>query len=377
MSGYIFLRSDKSLIRFTEQPYETETLLQTLLADYPDLLAGDQINLQNPRRWIFVQREMGVSDGVSRCSLDHLFIDQEGIPTLVEVKRSSDTRIRREVVGQMLDYAANGAMYWKTGDVRVAFERQCAQNARQPDQVIKGLNEDIDIENYWQTVEENLRSGRLRLLFVADVIPPELQRVIEFLNEQMKHTEVLGIEVKQYAYEGQQMLVPRVIGQTSEAQQTKGQGRRAAGQWNEESFLSTLIQKTNQDTADIAQKFIRWLDENGIDYDWGQGTANGSIKWSYTKGKIRYPIIYIYSEGTVELPFEHLRTRPPFNDVVKRQAWLHKIQAIPRLQTKHSDIDKRPSFPLAALKTDEQQILFLETIRWVIAQIEEYYAHNS
>ena len=29
-------------------------------------------------------------------------------PTLVEVKRSSDTRIRREVVGQMLDYAANG-----------------------------------------------------------------------------------------------------------------------------------------------------------------------------------------------------------------------------------------------------------------------------
>jgi hypothetical protein len=33
--------------------------------------------------------------------------DQNAVPTLVEVKRSSDTRIRREVVGQMLDYAAN------------------------------------------------------------------------------------------------------------------------------------------------------------------------------------------------------------------------------------------------------------------------------
>jgi hypothetical protein len=32
------------------------------------------------------------------------------VPTLLEVKRSSDTRIRREVVGQMLDYAANGVV---------------------------------------------------------------------------------------------------------------------------------------------------------------------------------------------------------------------------------------------------------------------------
>ena len=32
------------------------------------------------------------------------------MPTLVEVKRSSDTRIRREVVGQMLHYAANAVV---------------------------------------------------------------------------------------------------------------------------------------------------------------------------------------------------------------------------------------------------------------------------
>lgn len=37
--------------------------------------------------------------------MDHLFVDQDAIPTLVEVKRSSDTRIRREVVGQLLEYS--------------------------------------------------------------------------------------------------------------------------------------------------------------------------------------------------------------------------------------------------------------------------------
>ena len=48
----------------------------------------------------------------NRWSLDHLFLDQEGIPTFVECKRSTDTRARREVVAQMLDYAANGLQYW-------------------------------------------------------------------------------------------------------------------------------------------------------------------------------------------------------------------------------------------------------------------------
>ena len=48
----------------------------------------------------------------SQFSLDHLFIDQDAIPTFVEAKRSIDTRIRREVVAQMLDYAANAIQYW-------------------------------------------------------------------------------------------------------------------------------------------------------------------------------------------------------------------------------------------------------------------------
>jgi hypothetical protein len=58
-----------------------------------------------PRRWLLVSREVGVplqEEGAGQMSLDHLFLDQGAVPTLVEVKRGSDTRIRREVVGQML-----------------------------------------------------------------------------------------------------------------------------------------------------------------------------------------------------------------------------------------------------------------------------------
>ena len=50
------------------------------------------------------------------------------------------------------------------------------------------------------------------MVFVADDLPPELVRVIEFLNEQMSPAEVLGVEVAQFVGEGHQVLVPRSSG---------------------------------------------------------------------------------------------------------------------------------------------------------------------
>src|SRR5215207_1256434 len=109
MSGGIFLmRGDDELVEMHESPYEAEEVLQALIARFPSLLAGDQYAGDTPRRWLLVGRETALpddEDAAGRWSVDHLFLDQDAVPTLVEVKRSSDTRIRREVVGQMLDYA--------------------------------------------------------------------------------------------------------------------------------------------------------------------------------------------------------------------------------------------------------------------------------
>jgi hypothetical protein len=108
MPGSIFiLHDDGTLVEMKETPYDSEALLQGLLADYSNLLAGDQIDPDNPRRWLLVTREMRVSgdESTDRGYLDHLFLDQDAVPTLVEVKRSENTQIRREVVGQMLSRA--------------------------------------------------------------------------------------------------------------------------------------------------------------------------------------------------------------------------------------------------------------------------------
>lgn len=113
--GCHFVRRGEELVSLAVAPYEAEAVLQELLEHHPQLLAGYEMSRSDPHRFLLVCREAPVADqyGAGRWSLDHLFVDQDAIPTLVEVKRSSDTRIRREVVGQMLDYAANGTRYWR------------------------------------------------------------------------------------------------------------------------------------------------------------------------------------------------------------------------------------------------------------------------
>ncbi len=173
MNGGIYLiQEDGELVEMTELAYDSEDLLQSLLAKYPRLLAGDQIDSATPRRWLLISREAPVpseEEGAGRWSVDHLFLDQDAIPTLVEVKRSSDTRIRREVVGQMLDYAANAVVYWPIEKLRAQFEANCGSD---PEEVIgEFLGPDADSEKFWQTAKTNLQAGRVRLLFVADEIP--------------------------------------------------------------------------------------------------------------------------------------------------------------------------------------------------------------
>src|SRR5581483_6590203 len=128
--GIYLIQPDGALVEMTEAAYDTEAVLQELLARYPSVLAGEQVNRAEPRRWLLISREMPVASGEAgggRWSLDHLFLDQDGVPTLVEVKRGSDTRIRREVVGQMLDYAANGVVYWPVDAIRASFVNTCAK----------------------------------------------------------------------------------------------------------------------------------------------------------------------------------------------------------------------------------------------------------
>jgi len=203
------------------QGYENEATLQQLIAENPHLLGGDQIDPDDPRRWQLVRREMTIHDaetGTGWWSVDHLFLDQDAIPTFVEVKRASDPRIRRETVGQMLDYAANASVHWTAHHIREALRSPEVD----PDALVEEFSKRGSTE-FWKELQRNLDDRKVRLLFVADHIPPKLRRVVEYLNEQMK-IEVLAVEIRKYVADGKTVYVPYLFGNTSEATDRKSGG---------------------------------------------------------------------------------------------------------------------------------------------------------
>jgi hypothetical protein len=274
---FIVGENEDNLIALEEASYMTEEVLQGFLTRYPDLLPGNQIDPENPRRWLLVAREMGVPGDAhesGRWSLDHLFLDQDGIPTFVECKRATDTRTRREVVAQMLDYAANGVEYWNMERLRQAAAETAQSRGRSLDDEIGSLlgeseEDGAGVEGYWENVEDNLRNRRVRLVFVSDSTPRELRRLVEFLNEEMSNVEVLAIEIKQFQREGgqgQKALVPRVVGLTETARSVKGSSSKRKRHTTREEFL----EKCSPGAREFFQRVLDRAEEQGHVIYWGE-----------------------------------------------------------------------------------------------------------
>lgn len=274
----IYVRNEAGgLEPLMEERFAEEADLQKLLAEYPELLEGTQIRPDDPRRWILITREQGIPSTLGagdRWSVDHLVIDQDAMPTLVEVKRGDNTELRRTVITQMLDYAAHAHL--------VSAERMRATFAEQPnaeEQLLKLFDDpEIDdperaVDEFWKDVARNLEAKRFRLLFVADAIPDELADIVKFLNEQMPKIEVLAVEIKQFRGLGNsttQTLVPRVIGR-QEKQGTSG------GPHQKIDHGLLLEKLPNEAVREAATRLLNIAEEHGAVQYWDASVAIRAI----------------------------------------------------------------------------------------------------
>src|SRR5262249_28738396 len=209
-------------------------------------------------------------------------------------------RIRREVVGQMLYYAAHAVLYWSIDKLRATFEQTCGTQGRDPVQKLEVLlGPDVDQQRFWEQVNTHLQLGKIRMVFVADTIPPEQQRIVEFLNVQMKPAEVVAVEIRQYVGQGLKTLVPRVIGQTVEAHQKKAQGPREGRQWDEASFFQELTTRRGSNEATIARKILSWAQTSNLRLWWGQGKQDGSFFPMFDYQGQQYWLVAVWTYGRI------------------------------------------------------------------------------
>jgi hypothetical protein len=367
-SAKIFLvgENESQLSEMVETAFDKEDILQVLLERYPDLLPGDQINPDKPRRWLLVSREMGVpgqEKGSNIWSLDHLFLDQEGIPTFVECKRSTDTRSRREVVAQMLDYAANGIQYWSIEALRQAAMETALRRKRILDEELQALigpEGPTDLEDFWKSAEQNLRSGRIRLIFVTDNVPRELRRLVEFLNEKMNDVEVLAVELKQFIGQGKhKAIVPRLIGMTETALDTKI-GIRSKPLQNRETF----IEKCDPEAVKVFYNYMINCGETpGYSISWG--VLGFSLGYITPEDNKRIPLFFCYPPDKFEFSVDYLVRKSADEKVVRKEVNAFGILKDAGKKTLRADI------------TPENAARMKEIVDFILKKTPEWVATSS
>ena len=201
------------------------------------------------------------------------------------------------------------------------------------------------------------------MVFVADEIPLELASVVEFLNAQMDPADVLAVEVKQFANESVQTLVPRLIGLTAEAQNKKGPASR---QWNEESFFEELAKRRGGAEANVCHEILKWAEEHSIEPAWGKGAQDGSFMLQLNVNEHRYHLLSAWTKGRVEIQFQPLKREIPFDQVSRREELLRLLNQIPGVVLGPDSLDGRPSIALQTLTNPGSIERLCSSLDWVI-----------
>jgi hypothetical protein len=341
-----------------------EDQMQTLVARYPELITDGDGDL------LLIRREQAIADseaGGGRWSLDHLFITSQGVPVLVELKRAVDTRLRREVVGQMLDYAANATVYWQGGRIAETFARTATAMGQEPDQLLSAFIGDADPEEFWRQVDSNMKAGRIKLVFVADSIPRELARIVEFLNDQMR-ADVRAVELRWFSDDaGTTTLSPRIIGETERTAATKAAANGLAP-IDRASWIAQHLAPFGAETVQAAETFIDIVESAG-----GQAevaSTQGSIYAAFPgeDGKLLYPFNLWRQKtgGQLSLSLGYLKPRPAFANEALRQGLYDKaVIALGPLSTR--TLNGYPGAPITRLNDPNIAAKFRDLVSEVLA----------
>jgi len=237
-----------------------EDALQYVLEQNPNLIPGRQIasSGQSVPKFVLLRREMPISG----WSLDHLFADQYAVPTLLEAKLMQNPESRREVIGQIIEYAANASEIWANGKARAIAEDFYRQKSLDLGEVmLEAFGEDFDVESFWTAFHSNLEEGHIRLIVAADLIRPEVRRMIEYLNREMANAEVYGLEISCYGSDASSLvLVPRLLGQTQASADRKADSRKKIS-WTLPLMAAALDQMEGGVIKDRLSRIYKWAAE--------------------------------------------------------------------------------------------------------------------
>ncbi|MCX7834289.1 MAG: hypothetical protein N2490_08790 [Ignavibacteria bacterium] len=271
----------------------TEDWLHKFIFEYPEVLPIDEID-SSYAPLIPIGREIPTSVG----SIDNLYISPDGYLTLVETKLWRNPEAKREVVGQILDYAKE-LTTWTFSKLNESVKKS-NETLHSSSKGIVEIMKDFDLieEDYEQiiidNIERNLKRGRMLLLIVGDGIRESVEEMVEYLQNSAQLQFTLGlIELQLYRNPNDEnglIVIPNLITRTREIiraivkiennvsnasitvetdfTEDKPKTNYSRITLTEEDFFEQLLQNTDSESVNVARKILEISREKGYIIDW-------------------------------------------------------------------------------------------------------------
>jgi hypothetical protein len=354
----------------SETEFTGEGKLQDYLEEYPTLIPLADI-VEGASDLICIGREVSAGSG----SIDLLCIDKDSLVTVVETKLRRNREARREVIGQIIEYASYVSQ-WTADDVYRIANEYFAKSTKVPESY-KGKTLDVIMaeiggeecgdEDFRSRIEQNLRDGRIRLIIAVDDLIEPLRATVTFLNSH-SNFDVLLLQVTDFQEsEAKKVLVPLLFGY---ATKSTGRGSRETKYWDEVSFLADTKDRCTPKVAATVKKLYKFTKDNADELSWGKGVSYGSFTFRKSRRGVLASVFTVNSNGSGYIGFGPMVSTGINGDVLR--AFRAKLNEIPgiNIPVEAVELGKFPSFTLEALTKEDNLKNFQDAVLALCQQIE-------
>ena len=187
-----------------------EASLQDLLFRFPETLPISAIDAAYADA-VPVCRELSTPAGY----VDALYVNPAGRLTLAEFKLWRNPQARREVIGQILDYAKELAS-WGYEDLQREVSKTVGRKGNVPFELIRERFPEANETEFVDNVTRHLKRGEFLLMIVGDGIREGVENIVDFVQRHSGLRFNLAlVEAALYRDRAERLIVqPRVLART-------------------------------------------------------------------------------------------------------------------------------------------------------------------
>lgn len=380
--GTPLLVSGREVLRLVRvsltEPEHDEGWLQELLYTHPTLLPIEEIEpIFGPA--IPLCRELPTAAG----SVDVAYISPAGFPTFVETKLWHNPEARRQVVAQIIDYAAAIAQ-WTYDDFVEAVRRTLGRSDTGDAllDAVRNSAEDFDQRRFIDTVALNLSRGRFLLLVVGDGIHEGVERMADTLARATHLGFTLAlVELGLYRVpdNAEPLIVqPRVVARTREVvravveirradlrpedvvvtlPEERAAGARTRRPLTVETILEQIAQNVAPGTVERFRRFLDDVQELGVELVGRESSL--VLRYTPPGTERMFSPGYVSQDGAVNMSYVVYYTKRAGIDRRVAMDYLQTVAAL--VPTATVSVRECKSGPFAAVKVGSR-LLTLEDL---------------